>query len=64
MFFFDNSIAGAQAKFIQAENDLITSKLNYENIIGNIDDPKSLDKKSILDYELSKSWNNSSQNRF
>ena len=48
----ESSLAGAQAKFIQAENDLITSKLNYENIIGNIDDPKSLDKKSILDYEL------------
>ena len=48
----ESSLAGAQAKFIQAENDLITSKLNYENIIGNIDDPKSLDKTSILDYEL------------
>ena len=48
----ESSLAGAQAKFIQAENDLITSKLNYENIIGNIDDPKSLDKRSISDYEL------------
>ena len=48
----ESSLAGAQAKFIQAENDLITSKLNYENIIGNIDDLKSLDKKSILVYEL------------
>ncbi len=48
----ESSLAGAQAKLIQAENDLITSKLNYENIIGNIDDPKSLDKRSISDYEL------------
>ena len=29
----ESSFAGAQAKLIQAENDLLTSKLNYENII-------------------------------
>ena len=48
----ESSLAGAQAKFIQAQNELLTSKLNYENIIGNINDPKSLDKTSITDYEL------------
>ena len=48
----ESSLAGAQAKFIQAQNELLTSKLNYENIIGNINDPKSLDKTSISDYEL------------
>ena len=31
----ESSLAGAEASFIQAQNDLLTSKLNYENIIGN-----------------------------
>ena len=44
----ESSLAGAQAKFIQAENELLTSKLNYENIIGDLEDPKLLDKKSIF----------------
>jgi len=48
----ESSLAGAEAKFIQAQNQLLTSKLNYENIIGNINDPQSLDKTSIIDYEL------------
>ena len=48
----ESSLAGSQAKFIQAQNELLTSKLNYENIIGNINDPQSLDKTSIIDYEL------------
>ena len=39
--------AGAQAKLIQAENELLTSKLNYENVIGSLADARSLDKKSI-----------------
>ena len=48
----ESSLAEAQAKLIQAENDLLTSKLNYENIIGLLNDPKSLDKKSIREYPL------------
>ena len=48
----ESSLAGAQAKLIEAQNNLVTSKLNYENIIGNIDDPKSLEKDSIINYEL------------
>ena len=48
----ESSLAGAEAKFIQAQNELLTGKLNYENIIGNINDPQSLDKTSIIDYEL------------
>ena len=32
----ESSLAGAQAKLIQAENDFLTSKLNYENVIGSI----------------------------
>ncbi len=42
----ESSLAGAQAQFAKAESDLLISKLNYENIIGNINDPNSLQKKS------------------
>ena len=42
----ESSLAGAQAQFIQAENEIITNKLNYENIIGNISNTKSLKKNS------------------
>tara|TARA_Y100001958_G_scaffold154189_1_gene142762 strand:- start:77 stop:1375 length:1299 start_codon:yes stop_codon:yes gene_type:complete len=48
----ESSLAEAQAKFIQAENELLTSRLNYENIIGQLDDIKNLDKNSINDLEL------------
>ncbi len=44
----ESSLAGAQAKLIQAENDFLTSKLNYENVIGNINDAEALDKSSIV----------------
>ncbi len=44
----ESSLAGAQAKLIQAENDFLTSKLNYENVIGIINDAESLDKSSIV----------------
>ena len=48
----ESSFAGAQAKLIQAENDFLTSKLNYENIIGQLNDIENLDKSSILDLKL------------
>ena len=48
----ESSLAGAQAKLIQAENDFLTSKLNYENVIGNISDPNLLDKSSIIEVIL------------
>ena len=48
----ESSLAGAQAKLIQAENDFLTSKLNYENIIGELKDPELLDKSSINETEL------------
>ena len=44
----ESSLAGAQAKLIQAENDFLTSKLNYENVIGTINNAESLDKSSIV----------------
>ena len=42
----ESSLAGAQAQFTQAKSELVISKLNYENIIGKIDNPKSLRKNS------------------
>ena len=48
----ESSLAGAQAKLIEAENEFLTSKLNYENVIGKISNPELLDKKSILVVQL------------
>ena len=48
----ESSLAGAQAKLIQAENELLTSRLNYENIIGELNDIESLDNSSIFDLNL------------
>ena len=42
----ESSLAGAQAQFTQAKNDLLIGKLNYENIIGTIEDPNALKKNS------------------
>jgi len=42
----ESSLAGAQAQFTQSTSDLLISKLNYENIIGKIDDPSKLKKSS------------------
>ena len=53
----ESSFAEAQAKLIQAENELLTSRLNYENIIGLLNDPQSLDKDSITEYPLPESLN-------
>ena len=46
-----SSLAGAQAKYIQAKNDLTTFQLNYENIIGKNSDFNNLEisLKSIAD---------------
>ena len=48
----ESSLAGAQAKLIQAENDFLTNKLNYENVIGKLSDPELLDKSSITEITL------------
>jgi len=48
----ESSLAGAQAKFIQARNKFVTSKLVYEKIIGSIEDFNTLDKKSDLNFEI------------
>ena len=38
------SFAGTQASFIQSQNEIITNKLNYENVIGSISNIDSLKK--------------------
>ena len=48
----ESSLAGAQAKLIQAENNFLTSKLNYENVIGKLNDPQTLNKSSIIKVSL------------
>ncbi len=40
----ESSLAGAEAKNIKAMNDLITSKLDYENVIGKIINIEDLNK--------------------
>jgi len=42
----ESSLAGAQAQFAKSKSDLLISKLNYENIIGKINDPNKLMKNS------------------
>ena len=46
----ESSLAEAQAKFIQAQNEVLTSKLNYENIIGPLTSSNLLDKNSTLNF--------------
>ena len=48
----ESSFAEAQAKLIQAENNFLISKLNYENVIGKLNNPESLDKSSIIEISL------------
>ena len=50
----ESSLAGAQANLIQAENDFLTSRLNYENVIGQLNDIENLDKTSIKNLNLPK----------
>ena len=53
----ESSLAGAQAKFIQARNETVTAKLVYEKIIGPINDISTLDKKSDLNFEIPEDLN-------
>ena len=59
----ESSLAGAQANFIQSKNEIISSKLNYENVIGPIADINSLnnnfDIKLMLPNNLSDAINKS-----
>ena len=48
----ESSLAEAQANFIQSQNEIISSKLNYENVIGPIIDINSLNKNFDIDLRL------------
>ena len=48
----ESSLAGAQAKFIQAKNELVTFKLVYEKIIGPITNVDDLNKVSDINLEI------------
>ncbi len=39
-----SSLSGAQARYIESQNNIVTSKLNYENIIGIISEQEKLKK--------------------
>jgi len=51
------SLAGAQAKYIQAKNDDVTAKLIYEKVIGSIANNDSLEKNSDVEFEIPKNLN-------
>jgi len=51
----ESSLAGAQAKLIQSQNQLITSKLNYEKTIGVINNYEDLNEMYVFKYELPRS---------
>jgi outer membrane protein len=48
----ESSLAGAQANFIQARNEVVTAKLVYEKIIGPINNSSILDEKLDLNFEV------------
>ena len=53
----ESSLAGAQANFIQSQNEIISNKLNYENVIGPIMDINSLNKNFNINLMLPSSLN-------
>jgi len=52
------SLASAKAKFIQSKNEITTNRLNYENVIGPISNPNSLNKNYNINIILPKTLNN------
>ena len=46
------SFAEAQANFIQSKNEIISNKLNYENVIGPISNINSLEKNFNINFVL------------
>ena len=53
----ESSLAGAQAKFIEAKNEELTAKLTYEKVIGPIADIKNLNKNLNINFEIPNSLN-------
>ncbi len=53
----ESSLAEAQANFIQSQNEIVSNKLNYENVIGPIADTNSLNKDFDINHMLPDSLN-------
>jgi len=53
----ESSLAEAQANFIQSQNEIVSNKLNYENVIGPITDINSLNKNFDINLMLPVSLN-------
>ena len=53
----ESSLAEAQANFIQSQNEIVSNKLNYENVIGPIADINSLNKDFDINLMLPDSLN-------
>ena len=51
----ESSLAGANAKFIEAKNEVVTGKLVYENVIGTIDNINNLTDKLNFNLKLPES---------
>ena len=48
----ESSLAGANAKFIEAKNEVVTGKLVYESVIGSIDNSNDLSEKLNFSLKL------------
>ena len=57
----ESSLAEAQARFIQAQNEVLTSKLNYENIIGPLPNSNSLVKNSTITFAMPGNLNSATE---
>jgi len=53
----ESSLAGAKAKFIQAKNDTMTSRLVYENVIGTIINSDDLNENPKPNIKIPKNLN-------
>ena len=57
----ESSLAGANAKFIEAKNEVLTSKLNYENVIGPIINLSDLNEKLDINLNLPNNLNEANE---
>ena len=57
----ESSLAGANAKFIEAQNEVVTGKLVYENVIGSIDNVSELSDKLNINIKLPESLSKASE---
>ena len=53
----ESSLAEAQARLIQSQNEVLTSKLNYENIIGPLSNSNLLEKNSTINFVMPQNLN-------